>query len=49
MAFVVLVDQGPLGVVGAILICGAVLIICVSNLRNHRDYNGEEKLLLPQH
>ena len=25
------------GVVGAILICGAAVIICVSNLRNHRD------------
>ena len=27
----------PIGVVGAILIGGAILIICVSNFRNHRD------------
>ena len=25
------------GVVGCILICGAILISCVSNLRNRRD------------
>ena len=26
-----------LGVVGAIVICGAILIICVFNLRNRKD------------
>ena len=27
---------------------GAILIICVSNFRNRRDYGGEESKLLPQ-
>ena len=27
---------------------GAILIICVSNFRNRRDYGGEENKLLPQ-
>ena len=35
-------------VVEAILICGAILIICVSNLRNRRDQRGEENKLWPQ-
>ena len=37
------------GVAGAIRVCGAIPIICASNLRNHRDYNWEENKLLPQH
>ena len=27
---------------------GAILIICVSNPKNHRDQRGEENKLLPQ-
>ena len=33
---------------GAILICKAILIICVSNVRNRRDMRGEENKLLLQ-
>ena len=34
---------------GTMLICRAILTICISNLRNHRDESGEEKkVLLPQ-
>ena len=28
---------GMVEVVGAVLVCGAILIMCVSNLRNRRD------------
>ena len=34
---VLLLSSKTLGVVGAILIGGVILIICVSNFRNHRD------------
>ena len=33
---------------GPILICGAILIIFVSNLKNHVDQSGEESKLLLQ-
>ena len=32
--------------VGAILICGTILIICVSNLRNHRNQSGGRKQII---